>query len=188
MYKRAKGTRLFIIAGNDSSGKDELIRGVNDLGKFHAQVVYKYTNRPRKEDDGSEIICDCKFMSSEGEAGGKIVQYEEEGDEQKFTFCDITYERNGNQYGFASSQIWNGLKARKFQMISVSEIETINLLRAKFGRLVVLLYVHSSIQTDNFDDLEMFSENFNKFDHVLVYEGKKEDLLDQIFRLFRAYE
>ena len=73
-------------------------------------------------------------------------------------------------------------------MISVSEIETINLLRAKFGRLVVLLYVHSSVRTENFDDLKMFSDNFNKFDHVLVYEGKKEDLLDQIFRLFRAYE
>ncbi len=191
MRKRANGTaaRLFIIVGNDSSGKDELIRGVNDLGKFHAQVVYKYTNRPKKDDDGDEIICNCKFLSGYEEGNGKIVQWErEEGDEQKLTFCDITYERNGNQYGFASSQIWNGLKERKFQMISVSEIETINLLRAKFGRLVVLLYVHSSVRTENFDDLKMFSDNFNKFDHVLVYEGKKEDLLDQIFRLFRAYE
>ena len=35
---------------------------------------------------------------------------------------------------------------------------------------------------------EVFLANYLAFDHVLIYADVDEDLYDQIFRLFRAYE
>lgn len=49
--------KLFIIAGNAASGKDEIIRAVNDMGKRQAKIIRKYTSRRKDEDDGEEMIC-----------------------------------------------------------------------------------------------------------------------------------
>lgn len=49
--------KLFIIAGNAASGKDEIIQAVNDMGKLQANIIPKYTTRMQDEDDGNEMIC-----------------------------------------------------------------------------------------------------------------------------------
>lgn len=54
---------LYIIAGNAASGKDELIRAANDLGKLYVDIVPKYTSRNQQSDDGSEMI--CRFVVDE---------------------------------------------------------------------------------------------------------------------------
>ena len=175
--------RIFIIVGNESSGKDEIIRAIKDLGALHAEAISKYTSRDPKNYDGPEMICQCQFVKSVDNLSYEVVK--KDGSKE---ICDIVYLRNGNQYGFNSKNIWQGLKRRMFQVIVVSEVEAINKLREIFGGLIVLVYVHSHNSHGNYAELSIFVDNFDKFDHVLIYEDKKEDLFDQVFRLFRAYE
>lgn len=53
---------IFVIVGGKTSGKDEIIRAVYELGGLHAQVVPKFTSRPRHpEEDGREIRCNYIF-------------------------------------------------------------------------------------------------------------------------------
>jgi hypothetical protein len=75
---------------------------------------------------------------------------------------------------------------------------------------MVLVYVHSETDADEYrredvkheDDTshmkrraeeynqayELYLEHFLAFNHVLIYAGLDEDLYDQIFCVFRAYE
>lgn len=49
--------KLFIIAGNAASGKDEIIKAVNEMGTLQATIIPKYTSRAQDEDDGNEMMC-----------------------------------------------------------------------------------------------------------------------------------
>lgn len=174
---------IFVIVGGNNSGKDEIIRAVQDLGGLHAQMIPKFTSRARQEDDGKEIR--CNYIFKEYDTGKyKVVSQE---DDKEFN-CDIVYFKNNNYYGIDTHQIWNGLRKQKFQVIVVSEVEAINKLIEKFGSLVVLIYVHGIDNEEALVEFRLFLENFNEFDHVLIAESRKEDLYDQLFRLFRAYE
>ena len=189
---RKSTAKLFIIVGNTpgdqniANGKDLIIQAVDSLGALHAEIIPKYTSRGIKEDDGNEIICDCEFtLNSQG-------TYDVFIPEHGYVNCDIVYSRKGNMYGFNSQEIWNGLKRGMFQVVVISEVETINKLREIFGGLVILVYVHShNVECLNGkaeEEFKLFSENFAAFNHVLIYEDKAEDLYDQMFRLFKAYE
>ena len=195
---RKSTAKLFIIVGNtpgdqnSANGKDLIIQAVDSMGALHAEIIPKYTSRGKKSDDGNEMICNCTFAPNEDgtydvNAGKEKVQ------------CDIVYSRKGNMYGFNSKEIWNGLKRGMFQVVVISEVETINRLREIFGGLVILIYVHShnweKPTEDGQDDeqkvaeeFKLYSQNFDVFNHVLIYEDKAEDLYDQMFRLFKAYE
>ena len=189
-YKKSTA-RLFIIVGNTpntylTNGKDLIIQAVDSMGALHASIIPKYTSRAPKSDDGNEMICSCSFLQNKD---GSFTITTPTGQKHK---GDIIYERKGNIYGFSSKGIWKGLKCGKFQVIVISDAGTINRLRDKFGGLVVLVYVHShnyeqsNVSTET--EFKLFSKNFDMFNHVLIYEDKDEDLYDQIFRLFRAYE
>ena len=175
---RRIASKLFIIAGNASSGKDNIISATRELAGLHASVVTKYTTRKATIEDGSEIVCKTTV------AGTLNEEYVIKDVEKN---CDICYERNGNKYYIDSNEIWDGMKNGLFQVVSVTEAEPINQLKKKFGNGVVLIYVHSDSLTPPVE-LELFVKNFDKFNHVLIYEDKYEDLYDQLFRLFRAYE
>lgn len=174
---------IFVIVGGNNSGKDEIIRAVQDLGGLHAQMIPKFTSRGRQEDDGKEIRCNYKFKEY---AEGKY-KVQSQQDDKEFN-CDIVYFKNNNFYGIDTHQIWKGLRKQKFQVIVVSEVEAINKLIEKFGSIVVLIYVHGMESEETLAEFRLFLENFNEFDHVLIAENRKEDLYDQLFRLFRAYE
>ena len=183
--------KLILVVGTPGSGKDLLIRAINDLGAQHAQVVPKHTSRARRPDDGDEMIC--------------IDDPEHELDS-----CDVRYENFGDHYGVDTSLIWNGLRKGIFQVAVISSIVALNTLKQLFGELVILVYVHSEIRADEYLQAEvnldrnseyvrkrvekyqaaydLYFRNFLAFDHVLIYTGVQEDLFDQIFRLFRAYE
>jgi len=173
---RRLASRLFIIAGNASAGKDKIISAVRELGSTHAQIVTKYTTRQETEEDGSEIVCKTRKDGTPNPAFS-----------DKFDVCDISYDRNGNTYRVNSTDIWEAMKDGLFQVVSVTEADPINQLKTKFGSSVVLIYVHSDSITPPIE-LSLFVNNFDKFDHVLIYEDNYEDLYDQLFRLFRAYE
>jgi len=185
--------RLLIVVGAPGSGKDLLIRAVADLGSQHAQIVPKHTSRQKRADDGDEMICP---------------------DDRGYDLdsCDVVYENYGDRYGIESGRIWNGLRHGIFQVAVISNVGAMNKLRELFGPLVILVYVHSQAspeqyrdserKTQNQDETEYISRrsqqyrnafdlyltNFLAFDHVLINSAEPEDLFDQIFRLFRAYE
>lgn len=184
MYDIKKSmANIFVIVGGKNSGKDEIIRAVQDLGGLHAQMIPKFTSRIRQKDDGKEIRCNYKFLKN---GAGKYKIVSQENDENYD--CDIVYFKNDNYYGIDTHKIWNGLRKQKFQVIVVSEVDAINKLIEKFGSLVVLIYVHGMDEEEDLFEFRLFLENFNEFDHVLIAENQKEDLYDQLFRLFRAYE
>ena len=180
--------KLIVVVGTPGSGKDLLIRAVDDLGSQHGQVVPKHTSRTRRPDDGTEMICIDDASHD-------------------FKACDLVYENFGDKYGIECSRIWKGLKKGVFQVVVVSNVEAINKLKERFGDLMVLIYVHSEMGADDYLKREAASDdyvrrrveqyeaafgsylsNYLAFDHVLIYSGVQEDLFDQIFRLFRAYE
>lgn len=49
--------KMFIIAGHAKSGKDEIIKSVDDMGRLQANIIPKYTSRRQDDDDGKEMIC-----------------------------------------------------------------------------------------------------------------------------------
>lgn len=182
---------LIVVVGTPGSGKDLLIRAINDLAIQHAEVIPKHTTRNHREDDGKEIIC----------RGDK---------EYNIDVCDIRYHNYGNEYGVETKKIWEGLKRGMFQVVIISNAGAINQLKEIFGPLLVLVYVHSEETPESYeakesslgnDDgyvakrkknfrkaFELYLDNFHLFDHVLIYSGAAEDLYDQIFRLFQHYE
>jgi ribose 1,5-bisphosphokinase PhnN len=182
--------RLFVIVGTPGSGKDLIIRAIDDLGTQHARIVPKHTSRSRRADDQNEMICP-------GDPG-----YDLEG-------CDIPYENYDDKYGIKTENIWEGLRNGFHQLVTVSDIMAINRLRDVFGELMVLVYVHSNVTPEEYREKESslgedtgyverraakyqfafdaYLENFLAFQHTLIFTGVAEDLYDQIFRLFRAY-
>lgn len=52
-----KSSRIFVVAGNAASGKDEIIRALLTMGKLQARVLPKYTMRKQEKEDGREMIC-----------------------------------------------------------------------------------------------------------------------------------
>jgi ribose 1,5-bisphosphokinase PhnN len=184
--------RLIVLVGSPGSGKDLLVQGINKMGAQHAEVVPKHTTRERWPDDEQEMICS-------------------ENENYNLEACDVRYENYGDKYGIDSALIWTILNKGVFPIVVVSNVEAINQLRNKFGDLIVLVYVHSEVDAEEYRHTEEFEKgkgiqyvqprvaeyrqayeiylnNFQAFDHVLINCNDKEDLYDQIFRLFRAYE
>jgi len=183
--------RLFIVAGTPGSGKDEIIRAVRDLGVSHATIVPKHTNRARQVDDGQEMICP-------GEKGFNLES------------CQVKYGNFKKQYGIRTDTIWKNLRLGITQVLVVSNIQAIQRLLDIFGDCVRLIYVHSTVTPEDFarqaeelhynsdytnpriaeywDAFDDYVHNIQWFDHVLIHAAENEDLYDQVFRLFRAYE
>lgn len=182
---------IFVVVGTPGSGKDLLIQAVNDMGILHCRIVPKHTDRGRQADDSNEMIC-C------GDLG-----YDLSG-------CDLVYRNFDNTYGVKLELIWNQLRSRAAQVIVVSNPAAIDELIAAFGTLVKLVFVHSAMDVEKYradqlsrgnakeyverrvraynDALSLYYRNIGRFDHVLIYADSREDLFDQIFRLFTYYE
>lgn len=179
------------VVGSPGSGKDILIQAINDLGAQHAEIVPKHTSRDRRQNDGDEMIC-------------------ANDNSYNLQACDIIYNNFDTKYGIDTGLIWRGLKRGVFQVLVVSNVAALNDLRSVFGKLLILVYVHSEIDPSEYRKSEMdfgnqddyvekrmldysnafgiYKNNFISFNHVLLYTGANEDLYDQIFRLFRSYE
>ena len=56
--------KLFIISGNAASGKDDIIKAANKMGRFHTDILKKYSSRWQEVDDENEIICKYKPKDS----------------------------------------------------------------------------------------------------------------------------
>lgn len=201
--------KLFIVVGSPASGKDQLIRAVNTLGKLHADIVPKHTNRVERMDDGNEMI--CKYVVK----NGTLIN----NPNYNMKRCNIHYENYKTKYGIDTNNIWEGLGNGVHQVLVVSNVDALNQLKQIFGSLAVIVYIYSEVtkkeylqnekslfkknknsdvtsideylkeREKNFDmAYKLYEDNFMLFDHVFIFTDREEDLYDQIFRLFRYYE
>ena len=90
--KRDGKPKLFIIAGHAKSGKDEIIKAVDDMGRLQASIIRKYTSRRQDEDDGKEMI--CRLIPSPA----LIKKYENEY-KTEVEALDLQYEEEKNDLG-----------------------------------------------------------------------------------------
>jgi len=127
----------------------------------------------------------------------------------------IVYEKNGNSYSIDIEMIRSSLEKNLSPVVVASDSGTIKRLEEFFGEdSLVLIYNHSQISKNEYltkskdatarkkakefeKELEFYSDNITSFNHVFIYaedeigrqkDGRQEDLIDQIFRLFRAYD
>jgi ribose 1,5-bisphosphokinase PhnN len=203
--------RLFIVVGSPASGKDELISAVNTIGILHAEIVPKHTNRSVRPEDGDEMICPQKYSNGqiidnvEFDIQNCDVQYESYHTKYGIKTSEIWDKLRVGimQVAVVSDSIaLNQLKS-KFGNLAVvvyvysqinreayRERETAK-LNARNGNITESVnekdYINLRVET--FDKAwNIYVDNFMLFDHVLIYADKQEDLFDQIFRLFKAYE
>jgi ribose 1,5-bisphosphokinase PhnN len=182
---------IFIVVGTPGSGKDFLVQAANDMGVLHCRIVPKHTDRQRQTDDSNEMIC----ANDEGYDLDK---------------CDLTYNNYNNRYGIKLELVWDQLKMGVAQVLVVSNIDAINTLCRTFSSMIKLIFVHSEMDEEKYrseqralgnsekyidarvedynNALKIYYRNIARFDHVLIYADSKEDLFDQIFRLFNHYE
>lgn len=107
----------------------------------------------------------------------------------------------------------NMINKQKHCLIAASLTEIFNICRSKLDNNVVAIFAYSQISAENYrkrtkegtanekanavnKDIERYSKFIEYFDHVSIYaqsvyknssSGPEEELVDQIFRIFRAY-
>lgn len=202
--------RLFIVVGSPASGKDELISAVNTIGVLHAEIVPKHTDRDLRFNDGDEMICMKKYISDNSLVDNE--NYDLKNCDVKYVNFKKNYGiktseiwdklRDGiNQVAVVSdSGALNQLK-NKFGNLAVvlyvySQINKstyrkreIANLKSKKQNLTKEDEEYIKERVADFDKAwNLYIDNFLLFDHVLIYADRQEELFDQIFRLFKAYE
>lgn len=208
--------RIFLVVGSPGSGKDELMTAVNTIGSLHAEIVPKHTSRIQNADDGDEMICRAwldqdgktEILNPSWDLEGCDVRYENFGTQYGIKTAEIWSKlRQGiMQVAVVSdSDALNQLKG-KFGNLAVvvyvysqisreqyREKQIQNKLNPKSGTAKSelteddLIYIEKRV-TDFDKAWQIYVDNFMLFDHVLIYADMQEDLFDQVFRLFKAYE
>ena len=207
--------RLFLVVGSPASGKDELISAVNTIGTLHAEIVPKHTNRKPRDDDGDEMICKMKLVNGvevdnpNYDIGGCDVVYDNYDDQygiKTSLIWDKLREGIIQVAVVSNTNALNQLKG-KFGNLAIviyvySQISREKYREREMERKLANLkaengsdstseeenkYINSRVA--DFDKAwDIYVENFMLFDHVLIYADMQEDLFDQVFRLFKAYE
>ena len=205
--------RIFLVVGSPASGKDELITAVNTIGSLHAEIVPKHTSRDIREDDGDEMICEFKYnlqgkkeRNSLFDLAGCDIKYENYKTKYGIKTSDIwdKLQKGVIQVAVVSeSQALNDLKGHFGNLAVVvyvySQIDRDEYRERELRKLKRKRKNGTELTRDDsryveqrvadFDKAwDIYVENFMLFDHVLVYADMQEDLFDQVFRLFRAYE
>lgn len=127
----------------------------------------------------------------------------------------LIYGKDSRLYGCDLSDMENILKNNKYHLVIVaSHIEVVNVLKKMYGeQRVRLIYAHSEISAREFEEnttditkkekkekfreiLDAYTKDISNYDHVTIYAksqltyeqtSKEEELVDQMFRLLRAY-
>lgn len=208
--------RLFLVVGSPGSGKDELMTAVNTIGSLHAEIVPKHTSRLQNADDGEEMICRARLdedgkleiTNPKWDLDGCDVKYENFGTQYGIK-TSVIWDRLCQgimQVAVVSdSNALNQLKG-KFGNLAVviyvysqisreqyKENQIQSRLNPRNGKPKLeltdddLAYIEKRVA--DFDKAwQIYVDNFMLFDHVLIYADMQEDLFDQVFRLFKAYE
>lgn len=205
--------RLFIVVGSPASGKDELISAVNTIGTLHAEIVPKHTERAIRIDDGDEMICKyilngngSKVLNEQCDMDGCDIIYRNYGETYGIKTSEIWDKLRDGIIQVAvvgNVDAINKLKD-KFGNLAVviyvySQIDKKTFRKRELEKLNKSFENKTGLESSEDDYIKrrvaefdkawkIYVDNFMLFDHVLIYAEKQEDLFDQIFRLFKAYE
>lgn len=208
--------RLFLVVGSPGSGKDELMAAVNTIGSLHAEIVPKHTSRLESADDGDEMICRAR-LDEDGKSEIKNPKWDLDGCDVKYENFGTQYGIKTSviwdrlchgvmQVAVVSdSDALNQLKGKfgnlavviyVYSQISREQYKANQIqsrLNPRNGKSKTeltdddLVYIEKRVA--DFDKAwQIYVDNFMLFDHVLIYADMQEDLFDQVFRLFKAYE
>ena len=203
--------RLFIVVGSPASGKDELISAVNTIGTLHAEIVPKHTERDVRPDDGEEMICQYIFNDD----NIKTINHEYDMDRCDIIYQNYGETKYGIKTPSIWDKLRNGIiqvavvgnvdainqLKGKFGNLAVVIYVYSQTDKKTFRRRELMKLSDGDSAKEAFEDdyikrrvaefdkaWNIYVDNFMLFDHVLIYAEKQEDLFDQIFRLFKAYE
>jgi len=203
------------VVGSPASGKDELISAVNILGSLHAEIVPKHTNRTWRPGDDVEMI--CEWMPDPTNENGPYIRnedYDLDGCDITYLNYNTKYGIKTNtiweklRTGISQVLVVSNKEAlnelrHKFGKLAIILYVYSQITREEYlekervkeekKKKTDSNYVsdpdYLKQRADNFDmTWKLYEDNFMLFDHVFIYADKEEDLFDQIFRLFRAYE
>jgi len=93
-----KAPRVFVVAGNAASGKDEIIRAILTMGKLQANVIPKYTMRNQEPNDGDEMICQSRLKRDMIREAESRCEKEREQMERELVLLEKNFP---DQYGVA---------------------------------------------------------------------------------------
>ncbi|MDR1675731.1 MAG: hypothetical protein LBR86_04615 [Tannerella sp.] len=179
--------RIIIIAAGSFAGKDDLVNAMIHIEPKKVTAYQKGTTRPKKSGDNNEL----KHYDSK----------------QLPNFYDLVYEKNGYQYGLSKKEIWNELAREKIVLIVLSDLELIKVLKQKFNQICSVIYLHANIDWEELKKArselsreefakreksiaelhEIYVNNMNVFDHVLLNTSESEDLYEQAFNILDHY-
>ena len=177
--------RIIIVAGASFSGKDALVNAMIEIEPNKTLLYQKGTTRPEEKGDRGELL----HLSTLGDR------------------YDVRYNKNGYVYGLSTSDIWKSLSKQKIVLIVLSDLEAISKLQKKFHDICTVLYLHANIDEeemgkakenmsdDEFSERlsstkelrEIYINNMNTFNHVLLNTSESEDLYDQAFNILDFY-
>lgn len=138
-------------------------------------------------------------------SGQGLVMYENNKTLYGFQVCELPEQRN--------LQYEQMLKQNKHCVLVASLIDIFSICRPFFNMDVITVFSYSEISSEEFEkkstagtvdrkmenfekEIKKYSEYIADFDHVTIYAeseldkqsgGRTEELIDQIFRLFRYY-
>ena len=180
--------RIIIIAAGSFAGKDDLVNAMIHIEPNKATAYQKGTTRSKKSGDNNEL----KHFNSERLPDS----------------YDLIYEKNGGyQYGLSTKELWSELSQEKIVLIVLSDLESIKALKQKFNQICSVIYLHANtdkeelekarkeLSQEEFDKREksiaelheVYVNNMNIFDHVLLNTSESEDLYEQAFNILDHY-
>lgn len=179
---------------NSSRDSFQLNNNYIDLDKLISNYCDKYDKKQKKDE-----LC-----------------YAIKNSEIDFIYVNHGKDKDGITYGFSLKNLLSNMrKDNKHRVLVASLINIFEYCNEKIGREnVVPVFSYSQISKEDFEKdvksevdkckkirtfnsyLKKYSENIVEFEHVIIYAetqmhnktgGQKEELIDQIFRLFKAY-
>jgi guanylate kinase len=179
--------RMIIIAAGSFAGKDDLVNAMIQIEPNKVAFYQKGTTRPKMPDDKNEL----KHFDSK----------------QLPDTYDFIYEKNSYQYGLSTKGLWNELSREKIVLIVLSDLELIKSLKRKFNQICSVIYLHANIDKEKLEKAraemsaeefdkrekssvelhEIYVNNINVFDHVLLNTSESEDLYEQAFNILDHY-
>lgn len=169
--------KLFIIAGHAKSGKDEIIKSVNDMGRLQANIIPKYTSRRQDDDDGKEMI--CRLIPSK-----KLMQQYEEAYKSELAKLEEEYQKSkelsdGDINALADAYEW--LHTHQRALKKPAE-RFWNALEEEEGKLTTSLRERIANEVDQSHVLgnNLFSMTLQELKDLYCTDGYHKDGIDPI--------
>jgi len=161
---RTKGAKIFIISGNNASGKDDVNLAIQKMGRLQAEIIPKYTSRRQEKEDANEMI--CQFIPKIDLVNNYQAEYKKE------------YEAISYYYSKNIPQSFVDICKSKFEKSWNGTFEDFCNLEWDIQRLKSLRNIKRPLSKfwDEQDDSDDFFENNNNYISL--------DLLQKEFNLY----